>query len=98
MNAISETIEAVKGYISGCYVYKFELTFYEEYNEVTNECKHHHHSGLIIARSTKDAYNKLFNDFSDYNSKDFDFESISIKEYNNIYSSMIIFDKEDELG
>ena len=93
----------MKKYLRESIVYHFKVKFCT-FNKETFKSKLHSHSGLIIARTTKEAYDKLYESFSDVYSNEtdepkerFDFIKISIKEYCDFYSDdLIIYDKEDE--
>ena len=72
------------------WVYKFKFTYYDEKGQL------HHHSGLIIAYNTKDAFNKLYDNYFEEN-EHLDFDSFEIKPYSEyIQDAKIILDEEDE--
>ena len=81
------------------WVYRYKLTYYGAFDEATSKCEYHKHSGLIIAEDTKDAFLKLYDEFSWDTDEDtaLDFETFELRDYGEFYSdNMMIPDEEDD--
>ena len=97
-------MKGLKEYLDESLVYRFYISFYT-FNKNSLESKHHTHSGMIIARNTKDVYDKLYNSFKEVYEDEtdnddldkFDFDEIKIVEHTDFYSDdMIIYDEGDD--